>query len=496
MKRIFAFGLIAVFGSSLHAQTTNVRGKVTNGAGQPVANAVVELVLQGSKDTSGTDGTFSITRPGVSIGSISAPLTENMRLDNGLLEFTVAKLSLVKVEVFDVKGNIKKKEFLPNTQPGVYHLNIAGLPHSNGILIIHASIGQFVETLHYFPSQKDVSGGNSQVTGASSVGARLAKIAAAVDTLKVTAAGYSSKKTGLDSYETTVDVTLETETMGAVPKVTAKNATTVPDSYNTAVANPGKMTTNVRYPVYYYSTSFSSALPPPVVPKLTTPVTKPLNIYTPPDYDKAKEYPLIVIMHGITDNPNTWLERSNPKINTMFDHLITSKTTKPFIAVFGSGTIDNSVNGYYAFGAELAKDLLPWIEANYSVSKDRGSRAMAGFSMGAMQAVSTGLCTNLKEFAWFAGLHGGGGTAADIAKYVEMQNPKMYPLYYFYLGTGTKDSNAGASAANGLTTIGPYITSANFSRQNNVTGGGGAHNYPTAQVSLYNFLQMAFSPTY
>ena len=274
--------------------------------------------------------------------------------------------------------------------------------------------------------------------------------------------------------------------------------------YGNAVTNPGKMTTHVMYPVYYYSTSFSSALPPPNVPKLGTPMMKSCNVYTPPGYDKGTQYPLIVIMHGITDSPDTWIQRSNPPIATLFDNLITMKVTKPFIAVFASGTINNSQTGYFSFGAELTNDLLPFIEANYSVIKDRGSRAMAGFSYGGMQTVEIGVCAHLKEFAWFAGLDAAGYNAsgATIASYVKTQDPAMYPLYYFYLSVGNNDSTAGSSpsnSANGLTANGsPYITTANFSIQSNITGPSGSngqHVYPVAEVGLYNFLRMAFAVT-
>src|SRR6478736_2295007 len=284
--------------------------------------------------------------------------------------------------------------------------------------------------------------------------------------------------------------------VGGAPHVTPQNATSVPAMYGNPVANPGKLTTKVMYPAYYYSTTASASeafKTTPTIPKQSTPVMKPCNVYTPPGYDKQTQYPLIVIMHGITDNENTWNERSRPNVATLFDNLITSKATKPFIAVFALGTVQNSTNGCYAFGAELMNDLLPFIEANYSVSKDRGSRAMAGFSFGGMQTINIGLCAHLKEFAWFAGLDPAGGNAGadDIAKYVAMQNPRLYPLYYFYIGVGNNDSTAGSSSAasaNGLTSKGAYITSANFSFQNNIPG---AHDYPTAEVSLYTFLRMA-----
>jgi hypothetical protein len=152
-------------------------------------------------------------------------------------------------------------------------------------------------------------------------------------------------------------------------------------------------------------------------------------------------------MHGSTDNENTWNERSKPNVATLFDKLITSKATKPFITIFALGTVNDSTNGYYAFGAELMNDLFPFLEANYSVRKDRGSRAMAGFSFGGMQTINIGLRAHLEEFAWFAGLNAAGGNAnaTDIAKYVAMQNPEMYPIYYFYVGVGNNDGTAGAA---------------------------------------------------
>lgn len=503
MKRIFAFGLTVFFGSVLHAQTINVRGKVSNGAGQPVTNALVELVQKGLKDTTGADGMYSITSSGVSIRPGSAMLSESMRLDRGVLDFTVGTPSELKVEVFDVKGNIQKQASQPDAQPGLYQLNIAPSFHSNELLIVKASIGSFTRTFRYFPSKNDLSGGGFKFANASSAGGMLAKAAAAVDTLKITAAGMTTKKMGIDAFDATVNVTLETSGGGGVPpKVTPSAVTTIPSNMSSPVANPGKLTKNVTYQAYWYSTSATTAdafKTVPTIPKQTTPKSKFFNIYTPPGYDPAVEYPYIIIMHGITDNPNTWDERTTPKVHITFDNLITSKVTKPFIAVFASGTVDNNTNAYYAFGGELMNDLIPFIESKYSVKKDRGSRAMAGFSFGGMQTLSIGLCAHLKDFAWFAGLHPAGPptpNATDIARYVAAQDPVKYPLYYLYIGRGTGDKGAGASSADGLTTKGPYITSANFSSQDNITGGGGGHNYGSAQVALFNFVKMAFSSNY
>jgi hypothetical protein len=288
------------------------------------------------------------------------------------------------------------------------------------------------------------------------------------------------------------------------PVVTPQSATSIPSEYGGSVANGGKWTSKT-YEVYYYTTqSTGSASQTGSIPKQSTPITKPVNVYTPPDYDPKVEYPLLFVMHGITDNQNTWMERGSPKPNVLLDNLISKKVIKPIIAVFPQGdskpnfatnTSYSDTAGYYLFGNELMGDLVPFIEANYSVKKDRGSRAIAGFSMGGMQTINVGLCQNLKNFAWFGALHPAGGNfgSTDIAKYLEMQDAKTYPVYYFYIGVGKDDGTAGASAANsfnGLSTKSPFITAANSSFQNNTPGG---HVYPTASVSLYNFIRMAFA---
>lgn len=290
---------------------------------------------------------------------------------------------------------------------------------------------------------------------------------------------------------------------GMPPKVTPSSATSVPPEYGENVPNGGKWT-STTYPVYFYTTEASgSASMLGSIPRQSTPITKPVNIYTPPDYDPKVQYPLLFVFHGITDNQNTWMERGKPKPDILFDNLITKKVIKPLIVVFPQGdskpnfatnTSYSDTAGYYRFGNELMGDLVPFIEMNYSVKKDRASRAIAGFSMGGMQTINVGLCQNLKNFAWFGALHPAGGNFAsnDIAKYVDMQDAKTNPLYYFYIAVGKDDGTAGASAAasaKDLTTKGPNITSANFSFQNNIPGG---HVYPTAEVGLYNFVRMVF----
>ncbi len=50
---------------------------------------------------------------------------------------------------------------------------------------------------------------------------------------------------------------------------------------------------------------------------------------------------------------------------------------------------------------DLLKEVIPFVEANYSVSRDRANRGIGGMSMGAGQALNIGF-SNLDKFDWIA----------------------------------------------------------------------------------------------
>src|SRR5690349_2741010 len=107
MKTIVAWASVAALASAPYAQTINVRGKVSGSGGQALGMAVVELVKRGLKDTTGTDGMFSLSG---SVALRRAPATEGMSLEGGVLRIALAHSAPVTVEVFDVRGNQLRME--------------------------------------------------------------------------------------------------------------------------------------------------------------------------------------------------------------------------------------------------------------------------------------------------------------------------------------------------------------------------------------------------
>ena len=126
---------------------------------------------------------------------------------------------------------------------------------------------------------------------------------------------------------------------------------------------------------------------------------RPLMVYTPAGYNEGQQdYPVVYIQHGGGEDHRGWMEQGRtPQI---MDNLIAAGKAVPMIIVssnsnvharnggFGGGY---SWQGMQAFRSELLENVIPFVEKNYRVKKDRKSRAMCGLSMGGGQSFYIGL---------------------------------------------------------------------------------------------------------
>jgi hypothetical protein len=218
MYQRLAFSLVMLIGFTVSAQTINLRGTVSNQAAKPIANAIVTLAKQGLKDTTGSDGAYSITKNTGVILPLLIPGKEDIFLEKGILAFSIPNPSPVKVEIFDVKGNLLKKESVPNVPTGFYRFDIAKNSGAAKLLIIKASIGPNEVTFRYLPLQNGKCMVNQSNGIRSSFGEnKLAIMAAISDTLKTTAPGYTAKSMVIASYDQALNITLDTAGGGARP---------------------------------------------------------------------------------------------------------------------------------------------------------------------------------------------------------------------------------------------------------------------------------------
>jgi len=199
LKILVSGGLLA------QAQTVNLRGTVSSG-GQPVSGAIVTLIKQGLKDTTGSDGVYVFSKTSTAIApSLSG--TKMITLAGGALEFELTEPSPVAIDLFDINGKRLKSENIGVQGTGRYRWTIEGDYSANQILIVRASIGNQVSTFRYMP----ISGGQAtQGTNRTrALGRSLAMTATAIDSIEVTAPGFSSKRAMVESYVGQLDISLD-----------------------------------------------------------------------------------------------------------------------------------------------------------------------------------------------------------------------------------------------------------------------------------------------
>jgi enterochelin esterase family protein len=135
-------------------------------------------------------------------------------------------------------------------------------------------------------------------------------------------------------------------------------------------------------------------------------------VYTPANYDpKRKEaYPVLYLLHGLGDEAGSWLGVG--AANVILDNLIAAGKAKPMIMVTPLG-YGNSNGPAGAMGADMLpgyartilEEVMPQVEKDYNVTKDRNQRAIAGLSMGGAEATFVGL-NHLDKFAWVGSFSG------------------------------------------------------------------------------------------
>lgn len=126
---------------------------------------------------------------------------------------------------------------------------------------------------------------------------------------------------------------------------------------------------------------------------------RPLMVYTPADYNEnQQEYPVVYIQHGGGEDHRGWMEQG--RTAQIMDNLIAAGKAKPMIVVSANSNVRSrnggfgggySWQGMQTFRSELLENVIPFVEKNYRVIKDRKSRAMCGLSMGGGQSFYIGL---------------------------------------------------------------------------------------------------------
>ncbi|HUQ51770.1 MAG TPA: alpha/beta hydrolase-fold protein [Gammaproteobacteria bacterium] len=261
---------------------------------------------------------------------------------------------------------------------------------------------------------------------------------------------------------------------------------------------------------------------------------RPASVYLPPGYSPDKKYPVLYLLHGIGGNETHW--PGPGAAGAILDTLIAEGKAVPMIVVMPNGRASNEpstlfaggrgpgagpgaagpnagagANGgptpagpgagaprasgppggaamaveftaYEAFERELIGDLIPFIEARYSVTGDRMHRALAGLSMGGGQSLNFGL-NNVDTFAWV----GGFSSAPNTKPPAELVSSpaKARQLELLWVSCGNEDGLFNISAG-----VHEQLASQNVPHKWYIDAG--AHTFPVWKNDLYHFSSLLF----
>jgi enterochelin esterase-like enzyme len=152
-------------------------------------------------------------------------------------------------------------------------------------------------------------------------------------------------------------------------------------------------------------------------------------VYLPPNYDEQTKlrFPVLYLQHGGGEDETGWVRQA--KANFILDNLIAAGSCKPMIVVMAygyarrAGQVPPDLNGKpfgspemlkamqdmsAVFEDDMTQALIPYIDSTFRTLSDRDHRAMAGLSMGGMQAFQVTL-NHLDLFSYIGGFSGAGG---------------------------------------------------------------------------------------
>lgn len=216
-------------------------------------------------------------------------------------------------------------------------------------------------------------------------------------------------------------------------------------------------------------------------------------VYTPPGYSSDRKYPVLYLLHGIGGDEEEWRRGGHPEV--ILDNLFAERKAVPMIVVMPNGRaqVDDrpgtnpmaTAPAFGRFDQDLLGSLIPFIEGKYSATSDRGSRAIAGLSMGGGQSLNFGL-GHLETFAWVGGFSSAPNTK-PAAELVPEPKAAAAQLRLLYISCGNKD---------GLIRISQGVHG--YLKENGVPHvwhvDEHAHDFQHWKKALYRFAQLIFQP--
>ncbi len=228
-----------------------------------------------------------------------------------------------------------------------------------------------------------------------------------------------------------------------------------------------------------------------------------LLVYIPPSYERSSApLPVLYLYHGFAGTRYSWVTEG--RLAQILDNLLTQGKAVPMIVVvpeahalpFETTPITNPdfyanfypffVKNQAAVDEELFHDIIPFIQTRYNISNEPRYRAIAGLSMGGLQAMETGI-THLGYFSWIGAFSPGRLALGDEFKNALKDSNKINEnLRLFEIVVGDKDLMSGPA----IPEFESQLRALNIQHVYTVVRG--THSMFVWRPALTNFLQEIF----
>lgn len=230
---------------------------------------------------------------------------------------------------------------------------------------------------------------------------------------------------------------------------------------------------------------------------------KNFNVLLPADYATTKKYPVLYVLHGYWGDEDALLDNGDAslRLRQIIGNAIASGEAEDMIVVFpdiyASNTQDkcdglNEKNNkaYDNFINLLTKEIMPYMEQNYSIKTGRDNTAITGFSMGGRESLYIGF-SRPDLFGYVGAMCPAPGLTTDLinAEDLKFTDSSTNP-YMLFISAGSNDTLIYSTPTeyhdtltqNGVDHIWHYVT-------------GGDHGGKTIRPHIYNFIRSVFKAT-
>lgn len=225
---------------------------------------------------------------------------------------------------------------------------------------------------------------------------------------------------------------------------------------------------------------------------------KSMNVLLPAGYTESKEYPVMYALHGYWGNADALLDAGDAslRLRQIIGNAISAGEAEEMIVVFpdiyASATQDacdglNAKNNaaYDNFINVLTKEIMPYMEANYSIKTGRDNTAITGFSMGGRESLYIGF-SRPDLFGYVGAMCPAPGLDTDCISAENLKFGDTEP-YLLMITAGSNDQIVWSTPSgyhniltnNGVRHIWHYVN-------------GGDHGGKSIRPHVYNFVRAVF----